>query len=386
VRYYNIDDVDLAGKRVLVRIDVNSPVKNKKIIGLERIQEHSVTIKHLIKKRAKSVLISYQGRKGEKDFISLKQHARYLSKFCKKTIIFVEDITGKKAIEKIKSLKNGDVLLLENSRFLEEENDSKAKKKVLVKTLAPLFDYFIFDAFSVAHRDIPSVTGFGKRLPVIAGRAMEKELKGLEKIKNVKRPYVFLLGGGKIDDCVLLIEKRLRDVDYVLCGGKIGIAGLISQGYKIEAVDGYFPFLKRIKRFVNNKKLILPIDFATRINGKRREFSTNKFSKGHPALDIGSKTIDKYKKILLRAKTVYIKGPMGFYEQKGFEKGEKILLKTIARSKAFSIAGGGHTANAIDMFINRKKISYFSLSGGALLEYIAGKELPGLKILKKVKR
>ena len=246
-----LDDYDLEGKRVLVRVDLNSPVNNGKVEGYERIEEHCGTIKALVKKKAKIVLLSWQGRKGEPDFISLKEHAQLLKKFSKIKIKFVPDVMEKKAVEAIEKLHNKEVLLLENVRFLK-----KSEEKLLVKTLSKYFDYYIFDAFSVAHRDVPSVTGFGKTLEVIAGKVMEKEFRGLEKIKHFKRPYVFVLGGGKLEDCLILIESKIKEVDYILCGGKIGLLGLYALGHPLDYSQYKEEDIEKMKKLLLYIKII----------------------------------------------------------------------------------------------------------------------------------
>ena len=393
--YLTLDKVKLKNCRVLVRPDFNCPVneKTKKIEDYNRIKEHTKTIKELIRKKAKIVIIAHQGRKNDKDFTNLKQHSLILSKLIKQKVKFVNDVIGKKALKEINSLKNGEVLLLDNVRALKEENlkSDKPENSKIVKILSPLFDYFVFDALSVAHRNAPSVTGFGKTMQIIVGKVLEEELKNLKRIEKPKKPYIFILGGAKSDDCFNLIKKRIDKVDFVLCSGRIAELFLIAKGYnlgkrqkELGRLEEY-KLIKDLKKFVNNKKILLPLDYGIKIKNKRKEIFINELPTDYEILDIGKKTINEYKKIIKKARTIYFKGPPGFYDKKYFDLGTKEVLRAIAKSKGFSIVGGGHTLDAVDRFIKRNKIDYISLSGGALLSFIAGEKLPGLEMLKKRK-
>ena len=257
MKFLTLDDYkDLSGKRVLVRLDLNSPIINGKVQDNERIKEHSKTVNELIKKRAKVVLISHQGRKGNKDFISLKQHSKLLNKYVK--IKFVPSIIKDKALNEIKNLKNGEALLLENIRFLKEEFTPPDNK--IVKTLSPLFDYYVNDAFSVSHREQTSIVGFPKILRSCIGRVMEKELKNLDKIKI--NNCLFILGGAKAEENILLLKNKnvLTFVSLVVNNpqglGRIvrdsngKIQGIVEEKAK-EAVE-------KAKKAMSEKKEILP--------------------------------------------------------------------------------------------------------------------------------
>jgi len=397
--FLTLDKFDFNGKRVLLRVDINSPVKNRKVLINERIIEHSKTIKELINKKAKLVIIAHQGRYKDKDYLDLKQHSLFLSRLTEKKITYIDDIIGQKAIEKIKSLKDGQAILLKNTRSLKEENSKLSKEECynseLVRKLQPLFDYFVNDAFSCSHRAQPSIIGFNK-IPNIAGRVMEKELNNIPNIDNIKHPFVFLMGGLKIDDCFNLIENLLKKkkVDRILTSGMFAILGLIKiykkdldfvKKNKLE--DLYQKVSYFMKRYKD--RFEFPIDLAIIQDNKRRELiidplTINIVLRSKLNMDIGIKTINKYSKIINNSKTIYIKGTPGAYEINHLDIGTKYILNAITKSKAYSLAGGGHTSETILKYKKLKKFSYVSLAGGALIEYLAGKKLPGVESLKNV--
>ena len=389
MNFLTLDSRNFNGKRVLVRVDINSPIENKKIKDVSRIKEHATTILELCRKGAAVVVLAHQGRPGEPDFTSLKTHARILSRFVKRKVSFIDDVCGQKAINKIKKLKKRQILFLENVRFLQEEvkppKDFKNTK--LVKNLSGLFDYFVMDAFSVAHRSAPSMQGFAKMLPTIAGKVMEKELNSLKKLDKIKKPYVFILGGAKPDDLILLFENK--KVDYFLIGGVLAEIFYIAKGIDIGVKKkflkerGYLKSLELLEPYIEDPRIILPIDFALEKNKKRIELSVVDMPYKYQIYDVGEQTQQIFIDTIRKAKTVYIKGPLGMYEKKGFDKGSKNVFSEVTKSKAFSILGGGHTLSFIDKSIGVKKFSYVSLAGGALLEYLAGKKLPGIEILRK---
>lgn len=392
MKFLTLDNChNLKGKRVLVRIDVNSPILNHKIQDNERIREHSRTLGELVRKKAKVIVIAHQGRPKQSDFTSLKQHAKLLSRYCGQRVYFVDDIIGHRAINSIRNLKSGQILLLENLRYLEEENKELAdyRNTKLIKIFGPLFDLYVFDAFSVSHRNSASVNGLGRIFPIVAGRVMEKELRNLSKLDNLKRPYIFILGGDKPDDLVRLIEARINNVDYILTGGILAELFLMAKGFRLGAKEtyirrnGYDKVLSRLKKFANNRKIITPYDLAFDKKGKRLEFNLKWLPNKYLSYDIGSLTILNYKIMINKAKTIYFKGPLGHYEKKNFDLGTKEILKSVVKSKAFSIVGGGHSLDAVEKYVGKNKIGYVSLAGGALLEYMAGEKLPGLEILTK---
>ncbi len=394
-----MDNYDFKGKVTLVRIDVNVPVStNGKIREHPRFESHAETIKELIKKKAKIVLISHQGRPGAKDFIDLKQHARLLSKYVGKKIVFVPDIRGEKAIKAIKGLRQGDVIMLDNIRkdpyeMLEKSPEEHAKSP-LIQTLAYYGNLFVLDAFSVSHRSHATVVGFYHILPCIAGRAMEKAVTYLDEIKkHAVPPNIFVLGGGKPDDVFALMEYMMPkgEMDAVLSCGVPGELFLMAQGYELgkktfkkHEEGGWMQYLERAEKLYGRfgDKIRTPVDLAISVRGRRKEISLTELPTNYMIMDIGTRTYKRYAKEINNAGTVVVKGPAGIYENKGFEVGTRELLKAAANTAGHSFIGGGNTIEALKMLkFNIKQFNYVCMGGGALVHYLSGRELPGLRIL-----
>ncbi len=399
--FLTLDDVEVEKKTVIVRVDINSPLdKNGKIIDNERIRAHAKTLKELSEKNAKVVVLAHQGRKGESNFISLNQHAELLSSHIGKEVKFIDDIIGKKAIESIKNLKEGEILLLDNVRFLDEETEKKSAeehaKSKLVQTLSPLANIFVQDAFSASHRAHASIIGFSKVLPVVAGRVMERELTSIKKFFDPLGIHVFILGGAKPEDCLDIMEYMFNNkpeiVERVLTCGTIGEIFLVAQGYKLGrqtieffAKKGFLDLIPRARKLLEKygMEIKVPIDIAFEADGERKEISIKKLPVDPLLLDIGSETMDIYSKIIREAQRIVMKGPAGIYEKNGFEIGTKTILEEVAESKAFTLIGGGDLGIAIEKLgIDKNMFSYISLGGGALITYLAGKPMPGIEILK----
>ncbi len=378
----NLLEADLKNKTVLLRSDINSNVVNGKVLLSERIKKSVKTIKFLKSKGAKVVVISHQGRNGENDFVSLKQHAKLLNNFVK--IGFVPDIIGKKAEKKIKSLKEGEAILLENIRNLNEEFTPENKKSnKLIRKFSDWFDLYVNDAFSVCHRKHTSIISFPKYLKSYPGLLLSEEIDALSKIdlKNC----LCILGGAKPEDNIKLVGKN-----KILSCGLFGQMVLIARGNDLGAqnkflkkqISDYEGILGKLKE-KSNKNISAPIDFAVKVKGKRREKLLKDFPSKHEIFDIGKKTQKKYVREIRKAKSIYMKGPVGFYSNKRFSKGTIKILKAISKNKGFSLLGGGHLTEAIKKSkIPRKNFGYVSLSGGALLRYISGEKLPGLEALR----
>lgn len=388
MKFYTLDDVDLKGKSVLLRVDINSPYdeKKKSIRDSEKIKEPSRTIKELSIKGVKTVVIAHQGRKGDPDFTDLSCHAKLLEKHSGRKVQFVDDICGPKAIEKIKNMKNGEVILLDNVRKLDEETakltPEQHAQSNLVKTLSPLFDYFVQDGFSVCHRSQASVVGFPLVLKTIVGRVFEKEMTALEKI-DIGKEATYVLGGAKPEEDMMVLKHASKsEKSIVLTGGIFGLycsaAKGIDLGKNMEKLDP--KIIEEIMPLMTGQ-VIVPEDYIDE-NGKK--IASAKLPCNKLLLDIGPKTSKKYAEIIKKSKVIFGKGPMGKYEDKKFSKGTVVVLKAIAGSKGFSLIGGGNTTDAISRFkIPKKKFGHISLAGGALLEYMAGEKLPGLEVLKK---
>lgn len=390
---------NLRGKMLLVRVDINSPVKNGKALLNERLLACANTIKVLCKRGARVVLLAHQGRKGEEGFISLESHAKILSRLSGRRVLYLDGFFALNILKKIHNLKNGEVVLLKNIREYENEVKEKSakvhSKDILVKTLSPLFDYFVNDGFSVSHRSHLSVVGFTKVLPGFIGPNFLEEYKALSKVLKARRPLVFILGGAKVEDAEDVILAHLKDTKKFLVCGVLGELILLADNYKIgrkkrwlEEKD-YNRYLKEFKGLLDrvSNKIFYPLDLAYEEGGKRREINLGKINLNTPMVfDIGKKTARLFSKQIRSAKTVVFSGPAGMYENKLFSFGTKKIFMELKRAKrrgVFVLVGGGDTVSALKRAgFSQKDFGYVSLSGGAMIEFLARKKLPGLEALK----
>jgi phosphoglycerate kinase len=399
-KYLTLDDVKVKDKVVLVRVDFNSEIdpETKKVTSDVRIRAHGEkTIKELAEKGAKVVILAHQGRKGDPDFTPLKQHAVILGKILKCPIKYVDDVYGEKAKTAIKGLQDGEILVLENVRSFEGETKSgtpeQQAKTELVQNLAPLADLFVNDAFAAAHRGHASMVGFTAVLPSVAGRIMESELKSLSRaLEKPKKPCVYVMGGAKADDSLEISKYVLGNgiADHVIVGGVTAQLFLAAKG--VDLGKGNMAFLEKkeltglipgiqslLKQYP--EKIVLPVDLALDVNGKRKEILVTKLPTEYSIFDIGAKTVAKYSELISQAKSIVVSGPMGVYENKEFNYGTRGVFEAIAASKAFSLAGGGNTIAALQEYGLSNKIGYVSTAGGALIEFLMGKKLPGVVAL-----
>ena len=402
--FLTVDDFNFKDKTALIRVDINSPInpETKKIIDDTRIRVHGETIRELSQKGAKVVVLAHQGRPGEPDFIPLKQHAEILGRVLNKPAKYVDDIFEEKAQEAIKKLEPGEILVLDNVRGFPNERKKgtpeEHSKQALVQKLAPLADVFVNDAFAAAHRAHVSIVGFTAILPSVAGRVMERELKALKTVlENPEKPCVFILGGAKADDSLEISRYVLTNniADHVLTGGVIGHVFLVASGFDIGEPNraflekkgqmGLVPGIQELAREYP-KEIEVPADVAVEVDGKRKEIAVSKFPTNHPIYDIGTETIKKYDEIIGEAKSIVLSGPMGVFEKKEFMKGTKKIFSAVAASKAFSLVGGGHTVAAVEELGLTEKMSYISTAGGALIEFLMGKQLPGVVALERATR
>ncbi len=404
-KYKTLDDFNIKNKTVIVRVDFNSEIdpNTKKVTSDVRIRAHAEsTLKELAEKGAKTVVLAHQGRKGDPDYTPLKQHAEILQGILKCPVKYVADLFGDKAKSAIKELQGGEILVLENVRSWDKETKSMspqdASKTELVQNLAPLADLFVNDAFAAAHRGHVSMVGFTAVLPSAAGRIMERELKSLSKaLEKPEKPSVYVMGGAKADDSLEISKYVLANgiADYVLTGGVTGQLFLAARGIDLgkgnmaylakKELTGLIPGIKALEDQFRDK-VMTPVDFALDDSGKRREITINKLPTEKSIMDIGAKTVEAYSKIIASAKSIVVSGPMGVYENKEFNFGTKKVFEAIANSKAFSLAGGGNTIAAIQEYGLSKKIGYISTAGGALIEFLMGKKLPGVVALENAVR
>jgi phosphoglycerate kinase len=399
-KFLTMDDFDFKNKTALVRVDFNSNIdpQTKKILEAPRIRAHGeTTIKELVQKGAKVVILAHQGRPGDPDFAPLKQHTEILSKILGKPVKYVDDLFGEKAQNAIKQLKSGEVLVLENVRTYPDElkkgTPEEQAKSEFVQKLAPLADVFVSDAFAAAHRAQISIVGFTAVLPSVAGRIMERELKALTKaVENPEKPCLYILGGAKADDALKISQYVLKNniADHVLTGGVVGHLFLAAKGVNLGRPNMEFLQKKELMGFVPGIKNLMkeyperietPIDIAVEAEKRRKEIAVRQLPSEYPIFDIGTGTIENYSKIIKNAKSIVFSGPLGVFERDEFMTGTKRIFEAIAASKAYSLIGGGDTVAAAEKFGMAKKMSYVSTAGGALIEFLMGEKLPGVVAL-----
>ena len=386
-----VKDIDLKGKKVFVRCDFNVPMdENQNITDNTRIVAALPTIKYLLEQNCKIILASHLGRpKGEvKPEFSLKPVAKELSKLLGKDVIMANDVIGEDATSKAENLKEGEIMLLENVRFHREETDNDPE---FAKKLASMAEIFVNDAFGTAHRAHASTTGIADYIPGVAGFLIEKELKFLgNAINNPERPFVAILGGAKVSDKIGVIDSLLDKVDTLMIGGGMAYTFFKAQGYnvgnslcEVEKTGLALEAMEKAK--AKGVKLLLPID--TKVG---KEFKPDTESKtvawteipdGWEGFDIGEKTIEMFKNELQSAKTVIWNGPLGLFEFDQFAIGTNEIAKTLADLDATTIIGGGDSAAAVTKAGLADKMTHISTGGGASLEFLEGKKLPGIECL-----
>jgi phosphoglycerate kinase len=382
-----VEDMDVKGKKVLVRVDFNVPIKEGNVGDDTRIRAALPTIEYLLNKGAAVILCSHLGRpKGGPDpKFSLKPVGEYLSKLVKKPVAFADDCVGPTAEAAAKALKPGEILLLENTRFHPEEEKNDLD---LAKKMASLADLYVNDAFGSAHRAHSSTEGVARFLPAAAGFLLEKEIKYLgQAIAEPKRPFVAILGGSKISDKIGVIKNLLQKADVILIGGGMANTFFKAQGYPVADSLVEDEALETAKELLakGGTKLRLPVDVTIadkfEADAALKVMDMAPIPDGWRILDIGPKTVEAYAKALKGAGTVVWNGPMGVFEFPNFAKGTYAVAKAVAESGAVSIIGGGDSVAAIQESGLADKITHISTGGGASLEMLEGLVLPGLAAL-----
>lgn len=387
-------------KRVLVRVDFNVPFdKRGRIVDDFRIRAVLPTLRYLTQQGAKIILLAHLGRPEGKRVkkYTLKPIARRLSKLLyfnpktgkktRKKIFFAEDCVGESAKSAVEKLAAGDILILENLRFHPEEEKNDAN---FAKQLAELGDIFVNDAFGVSHRAHASVAGITKFLPSFAGLLLKKEINALSKImKNPKRPLVFAMGGVKISSKLALVRRFIRFSDKILIGGAMAATFFKACGFNVGKSVVEEDMISVVKKMRKPKgKVYLPVDVVvcSDLEGKNTAYvrKINEIKEKEMILDIGPETCRLFAEIIGEAKTIFWNGPMGLAEVEKFSAGSKVVAKAIVRAGAYKVIGGGDAVAVLDKLGLSKKINHISTGGGAMLEFLAGKELPGIKALKKV--
>lgn len=386
-----IRDIDLKGKKVFVRCDFNVPMnEEREITDNTRIVAALPTIKYLLEQKCKIILASHLGRpKGEvKPEYSLAPVAKELSRLLNKEVIMAKDVIGPDATEKAKNLKEGEILLLENVRFHREETDNDPE---FSKKLAEMAEIFVNDAFGTAHRAHGSTTGIASYLPAVSGFLIEKELKFLgDALNNPERPFVAILGGAKVSDKIGVIDSLLEKVDTLIIGGGMAYTFFKAQGYEVGKSLCELDKLELAKELMEKAKtkgvkLMLPVD--TKVGKEFKEDTESKTVKyteipaDWEGFDIGKETIKMFTEELKKAKTVVWNGPLGLFEFPQFAIGTNAIAKVLSEIDATTIIGGGDSAAAVEKAGLADKMTHISTGGGASLEFLEGKKLPGIEAL-----
>lgn len=385
-----LKDVSFAGKTVFCRVDFNVPMSDGVVTNDNRIVAALPTIKHLIGEGAKIILASHLGRpKGEvKEELRLDPVANKLSELLGRQVKKVDSVYGNEVDEAIKTLAAGDILLLENVRFEsgEETNDS-----ALAKAFADMADIFVNDAFGTAHRAHASTAGVGEYLPAVSGFLLEKEIDILHKaIDNPERPFTAIIGGSKVKDKINVIDKLLDQVDNILIGGGLATTFLKAQGYEIgnslleeDKIDLAKGFIDKAKErgvaFYIQTDAVIADEFNE--HAQVKTVNANGIEQGWMCLDIGPETAQTYRDVILNSKLIVWNGPMGVFEMEPFSNGTRTVAEALAETKGYSVIGGGDSAAAVEQFGIADQMDHVSTGGGASLELMEGKLLPGIAVL-----
>ena len=389
-----IRDVDVAGKKVFVRVDYNVPINTElKIVDDTRIVATLPTIRYLTEHGARVILCSHLGRpNGQVDTkLSLRPVLARLSQLLEKPISFAEDILDKSTTKLVNEMQNGDILMLENIRFYpqEEKNDESFAKK-----LAKLADVYVLEAFGTAHRKHASTYGVAKLVPTVCGFLVEQELRMFDKVLNKpERPFVAILGGAKVSDKLPVVENLIDKVDTILIGGGMAYTFIKAIGGNIgtsivdnSKIDLANELLDKAKE--KGVKIVLPIDNVGakdfREDAETKIFNSAFFADDYQGMDIGPKTIKAFKKEIKKAKTVVWNGPVGVYEYETFKHGTNKIAKHVAKSKATSIIGGGDSIAAVQSLGVSRKVTHISTGGGASLMLLQGKSLPCVDLIEDI--
>ena len=389
-----LEDIPVTGKKVLVRCDFNVPLDGEKITDETRIIGALPTIKYLIKNNAKVILCSHLGRpKGEFNMkYSLKPVAKRLSELLNQNVVMAEDVIGDSAKAAVAAMKDGDVVLLENVRSHKEEEKNEP---AFAKELASLAEIFVNDAFGTAHRAHASTAGVADYLPAVCGYLIKKEIEFMGgALENPARPFVAILGGAKVSDKIGVIENLIDKVDSLIIGGGMAYTFLKAKGYKIGnsiCEDDKLDLAKDLMKKAKDKgvNFLLPVGsivadkFAN--DAERKYVPSDAMPDGWMGMDIGGITIEKFSNVIEGAKTIIWNGPMGVFEFENFAQGTKAIAEAVAKADAVTIIGGGDSVAAVKQMGFADKMSHISTGGGASLEYLEGKVLPGIACLMDAK-
>jgi len=395
-----MEELDLEKKRVLVRLDLNVPVdKDGRLLETTRLRAHAPTLRKLVDLGCKVVAMSHQGRPGSSDFVDLSKHAKVLGEVLGMEVKWIDDVMGPAARAAIQELQSGEILLLDNVRFVSEEmlelDPEKHARSFFVQKLYKLFDAYINDAFATAHRSHASIVGFPLLLPSAAGKLMEAEVKALARIlEPAARPRVFVLGGAKLDDTLKSIEGLVRNgvADKILATGLVGTLFLAAKGVDVGSenlgvlkklgADSLIPAARRL--LDAGAQVETPVDFVVEKQDGSVAACTLGELKGQ-IKDIGEETVELFKDHMRGAGVIVMRGPAGVVEDPRFREGTKKLLEAaLSQRSAFVVVGGGHLGSMVEEILSRAAVEnvHVSTGGGALLFFLAGQRLPALEALR----
>jgi len=408
LRIRPIPEFVLRGKTVIFRPDINSPIdpKTKKIVNTNRIEKTVPTLKLLLDGGARVVLIAHQGDTLDyQNLIPLAEHAEKLSTLMGRRIAYIDDVCGPAAVAAVRALKDGEAIILGNLRYLAEEISSfESVVKLtaagmletwLVRSLAPLADLYVNDAFAAAHRNAPSMVAFQELLPTAGGIQLMEEYTALKTVMdNPRRPCVYVLGGAKISDAFDMMRKVLEDgaADEILTAGVTGLVMHLARGIEVGQATRKFLADKGLDQFIPEakalldkwgSKYVLPIDLAYEKDGQRAELDIADLPKDCLFPDVGSKTIARFRESIARAGSVFVNGPAGMYEDPRWEKGTREIWGAIADARGYTVVGGGDTISAATRFTDLSKYGYVCTGGGAMVRFLAGKKLPLIEAMEK---
>ena len=406
----SIIGVDVKGKTVLFRPDINSPIDSSgKIVNRNRLEKTVPTLKYLSDGGAKIAIIAHQGDTLDyQNLIPMREHAEILSELSGVKVDYIDDVAGDAAIAAIGNLKEGEAILLGNLRYLTEEVSTFEKdvkltpqqmlNTYLVRRLGGEADIYVNDAFSAAHRNAPSMVAFEELMPSYAGPLFFKEYEALWRVMNcAEKPVVFVLGGAKISDAFGMMGKVLKDgvADKILTMGVTGVVMRLAEGKKIGKLyekwlsdHDLTVFVDQAKELLRDykDKFILPVDFAVEENGVRKEVNLVELPLDDKMfLDIGENSIAAFESAIAEAGTIFVNGPAGVYENPIFAEGTRRVWKAVAAAKGYSVIGGGDTVTAASKFVNVADIDYVCTAGGAMVRFLSGKTLPLIRAMSKAK-
>ena len=403
-----LDDLDFRGKTVILRVDINSPVDSAtgELADDNRLRKSVPTIRELSDAGARIAMLAHQGDTEDyQNLVSLAPHAQRLAALLGRPVTFIDDIVGPAALERIRALQRGEILLLNNVRYLTEEVSTFVKfvrltpaqlaQSWLVRNLAPLADYYVGEAFAAAHRYSPSLVGFTEVLPSAGGRLFVEELSALTQVQETPgEPCVYVLGGARSADAFSMMEYVLKNgtADRILTSGLTGEIMLLARGYrlgtateKLIADKGLVPFIEQSRELLARygDKILAPTDLALVVDGNRAEIGLGELPVDHLIVDIGQETIAHYEEIIGSAETIFVNGPAGVYENSPSALGTERIWHAVADAPGYSVIGGGDSVAAARHFGVQNRMSYVCTAGGGMVRFMSGQALPVVEALRR---